>query len=173
MAPRKKKSDAPAQEVLPPDINQTSLPLAPIQPASLIEEYFTLKSHDETQSKLFQEYIGPTRQRMEEIKSTLHAAAIAQKVNGFPTDSGTAYLSTIVNYRIDPDSNYTNGEGRISAGRDALLDWMLDNWDDYGSEGAQINVSKDVVDKWMQEHEGAPPPGLKIEQLIRCNIKRS
>lgn len=179
MAARRKPRVDPAQIDLEEKIAETPA-LPPAAKASdLIAEFFTLKDHSETQSKAFAEYLKPTNARMEEIRQTLHAMAIEGGVNGFPTDSGTAYLSTILNHTIDPESTYTNAEGRVSQGRDALLDWALDHWEDYGSEGLQIGISKAVVDKYMQdrandnEYRGKPPPGLKLSELIRLNIRRS
>lgn len=137
-------------------------------PSALIGEYHTLNDHAAAESKRFQEYLKPAVERIELIRQALHAKALAQKVNGFPTDEGTAYLSTIVSHKIDPDSTYKD-----ASGRDALLDWMLDNWDKYGSEGLMLNVSKAVVDAYMQENDGKPPPGLKLESMQRVNIKRS
>jgi hypothetical protein len=185
MAPRKKKTE-PAPEGQQLDIEQAIdsvetpfATLAKITPEALIKEFLTLKSHAESEGKRFAEYIKPTADRMNLIKASLHARALAGKVNGFPTDEGTAYLSEIVSHRIDPESRYQTADGRVSTGRDALLDWLLDNWDEYGSEGIQLNVSKAIVEKWMEhttdeDHkDGAPPPGLKIEKFKQLNIKRS
>jgi len=177
MAPRKKKSDAPAPEQL--DIEQaiaaagTPDPASlPFDPAALIKEFNATKAHVEAESKRFGEYMKPYNDRMEAIRQELHAKALEQKVNGFPTDEGTAYLSEIVSYKIDPEAQYLTADGRTSTGRDALLDWMLDNWDAYGSEGAMISVSKAVAEKW-QEENGAPPPGTKTDKLVRINIRKS
>lgn len=189
MAPRKKKSEpaasAPAGAQL--DIEQaiadvTTVALEAmlqITPQDLIKEFLTLKAHAESEGKRFTEYMKPTVDRMKLIQSSLHARALASKVNGFPTDEGTAYLSTITSHKIDPESSYISSEGRTSTGRDALLDWMLDNWDQYGSAGIQLNVSKDIVDKWREatqseEHpNGVPPPGLKLDSFQQLNIRRS
>ncbi len=177
MAPRKKKADTPAPEQL--DIEQAIAAagppdpvLLPFNPAALIKEFNTLKANVEQQLKAFGEYLKPTNDRMESIRQELHAKALEQKVNGFPTDEGTAYLSEIVSFKIDPEAQYQTVDGRTSTGRDALLDWMLDNWDAYGSEGAMINVSKAVAEKWQEEH-GTPPPGTKTDKLVRINIRKS
>ena len=117
---------------------------------------------------------------MEAIRQTLHAKALAEKTNGFPTDAGTAYLSVIDSYKIDPETApYQSQDGRVSTGRDALLDWMLDNWEDYGSEGILLGIAKPVVEKYIdatkdeQHPTGMLPPGLKKETLVRININKS
>lgn len=181
MAARKKKPAAdPAQTDIEEAIaEKPQVDYSLLKPADLIAEFHTLKAFAEEKSKLFAEYIKPTNTRMEEIRQLLHGKALFDKVNGFPTDAGTAYLSTIVTHQIDPESTYTNAEGRTSVGRDALLDWLLDYWDDYGSEGMQLNVSKEIIQKWMDDHtddpawNDKPPPGLKLDRFKRINIKQS
>lgn len=175
MAPRKKKVEAdPAQTDLEEVIAAAPAPVdySTVKPDSLIAEYHLLKAHSEEQSKKFAEYLKPTNKRIEEIRQLLHGKALHDGVNAFSTDNGTSYLAKITSHTIDPESTYTSEEGRVSTGRDALLDWLLDNWDDYGSEGAQVNVSKAIVDKWMEE-KGKPPPGLKITSFTRMNINKS
>lgn len=148
-----------------------------VKPAELIAEFHLLKAHAEEQSKKFSEYLKPTNTRMEEIRQLLHGKALHEGVNAFSTDNGTAYLSRIVTHKIDPESEYTNVEGRVSRGRDALLDWLLDNWDDYGSEGMILNVSKDIIQKWLDDNRDDPEwndksvPGIKLDTLVRLNIK--
>lgn len=181
MPPRKKKAADPAQTDLEEAIAETApqLDFSKVKPAELIAEFLLLKAHSEESGKKYQEWIKPTTTRMETIRQLLHGKLLQDDVNGFPTDNGTAYLSTIVTHTIDPESEYTSQEGRVSRGRDALLDWLLDNWDDYGSEGIQVGVSKDIVERWMNDHvndeawNGRPPPGLKLDSLKRVNIKKS
>lgn len=175
MAARAKKKPEPATITASGgqiDIEQ-AIALTIFNPSALIAEWHGLKAHAEIQQKAFSEYLRPTLERMEAIKQELHAKALEQKVNGFPTDEGTAYLSEIVSHKFDPESKYVSADNRVSTGRDAVLDWLLDNWDEYGSEGIQLNVSKPIVDRWREEHDGKPPPGLKIETMLRLNIKKS
>ena len=178
MAPRKKRGNAtPDAQV--EQINSAINPEEVKRPAEeLIAEYHLLKEHEEKQAKNFSDYIKPTRDRMEAIKMTLHAKALAEKTNGFPTDAGTAYLSVIDSYKIDPESMYKN-EDRTSTGRDALLDWLLDYWDAYGSEGLQLGIAKAVVEKYIddtkteEQPNGLLPPGLKKETFVRMNINKA
>lgn len=182
--PARKKKAAPVVDEGQMDLEKAIAQKPPvdfgtIKPAELIAEFHLLKAHAEEQSKKFSEYLKPTNTRMEEIRQLLHGKALHDKVNGFPTDAGTAYLSTIVTHKIDPESSYTSQEGRTSTGREALLDWLLDYWDDYGSEGMQLNVSKDIIEKWMSDKRDdpqwndKPPPGLKLDSFKRINIKQS
>lgn len=156
MAPRKKAAAKPVD-------------LTPANPGDLVAEYHKLNDHFKVQQDGFNEAMKPCRERIEEIRSTLHKMALDQRVKSFKTDAGTAYLSEIVVHKIDPEG----APYKDATGRDALLDWMLDNWDEFGNEGMQLNISKAIVDKWRASHDGAPPPGLKLDTQLRLNINRS
>lgn len=182
MSARKKKAPVadPAQTDLEQAIaEKAQVDFSKVKPAELIAEYQLLKGEDEEKSKMFADFIKPMRTRMEEIKQLLHGKALHDGVNAFSTDNGTAYLSRITSHKIDPDAEYTSLEGRTVKGRDALLDWLLDYWEEYGSEGIQLNVAKEIVERWMSDHVDDPEwngkgvPGLKFETFVRCNIKSS
>ena len=175
MAPRKKPVQPDPAQL---DIEQ-AIAAVEFQPAALIKEHLTLKAYVEGEQKRLSDFLKPSVERMQACKAQLHAKALEQKVNGFPTDEGTAYLSEITNHAIDPESGYTNADGRQSFGRDALLAWMLENWDDYGSEGMLLGITKPIVEKWRDATKseelpnGVTPPGLKLTTDIRLNIKKS
>ena len=185
MPPRKQKAAAPdpAQTDLEDAITQADEPrqidYSKVKPDALIAEWNLVKKEVEDKTKLFNDFMKPMRDRMEEIKQLLHGKILHDGVNAFSTDNGTAYLSRIVTHTIDPEASYTSMEGRTSKGRDALLDWLLDYWDEYGSEGIQLGVSKEIIARWMGDHvndpewNDKPPPGLKLDVLVRCNIKAS
>lgn len=185
MPARKKKpvvdpAQADIEEAIDKVVAAATVDYSLIKPADLIAEYHTLDAFADEQQKKFGAYIKPTRDRIEEIRQLLHGKLLHEGVNGFPTDNGTAYLSHIMNHTIDPESSYTSKEtGRVSYGRDALLDWALDNWDEYGGEGLQININKATVEKWMNDHvndpewNDKPVPGIKLNAFLRLNIKKS
>jgi hypothetical protein len=182
MPPRKRKAEPAPEQLL--DIEdaiseQEEIDYSKVKPAELIAEHLLLKKEVEDKTKIFNAFIEPMSTRMEAIRQLLHGKALHDGVNAFSTDNGTAYLSRIVSHKIDPEAEYTSLEGRVSRGRDALLDWLLDNWEEYGSEGIQVGVSKDIVERWMNDKvddpqwNDKPPPGLKLDVLVRCNIKKS
>jgi hypothetical protein len=129
-------------------------------PHDLIVEHFKLEDWLEAESKRFAEHIKPVKARMEAIKQTLLAMAIEQKVDGFPTEAGTAYKSTIMNPSIES--------------RETYLDFVLDNWEACGNEMLQLRAPNvDSVRNYMQDHDGDLPPGVKTANLVRMNIRRS
>lgn len=142
----------------------------------LISEYFRLDEWVKAENKRFAEHMKPCKDRMEAITSKLHEKLIAlgggDKAN-ISTDAGTAYISNILNVAIDPDAEKFTLDGRESAGREALLDFALANWDEIGSELLLVQPQKDAVKRWMEEHDGRPPPGLRVSWFARMNLRRS
>lgn len=172
MAPRKPKP-APEQADIEDAIKAT---LPNVTPADLIGEYRKIDDWADVQDKAYAAHMKPHRDRMEQIKQTLHAMAIEQHVNGFPTDNGTAYISEIRNHKIDPEAppyvREEDGTLKESHGRDAVLDLLLDNWDRYGNEFLVLSLPKAFIDQYIQDN-GHPPPGVSISTLQRLNIRKS
>lgn len=143
----------------------------------LIAEYHKLDAYMDAQLAALTEFLKPTREKVERIKTELQTRLIQNKANRIATDFGTAYLSTITNHKIDPAGlpyvrRDPGGETVTSTGRDAVIDWLFENWDEYGNEGIQVGVSKDIVNKYI-EKENKPPPGLTISTFKRLNINKA
>jgi len=143
----------------------------------LITEHFDLQDKIKEANKRVAELLAPHKARLEAIDAELHAMLNAlgtgDKAN-LSTDAGTAYISNLLNVGIDPDSeSYVNSEGEKQIGRMALLDWALENWATYGADILMVQAQKDTVRRYMEDHEGRPPPGLKISWFRKVNIRRS
>lgn len=110
-------------------------------------------------SKQFVERLAPYKERLEEINNRLLALSNSQKWESFRAESGTAYRSTLLNTSIES--------------RDALLDFCLENWEAIGGEMLLVSAQKDAVRRWMDEHDGQPPPGIKTSFWTRINVRRS
>jgi len=150
-------------------------PLPPSPASDLIGEYVRNDDWIAAQDKAYGEHMKPMRDRQEAIKQQLHEKLLAEggKDASFKTDHGTAYISNIMNTKIDVDAApFTNADQTISRGREAVLDFCLNNWDEIGNEMLQIGVTKDAVKQWI-EKTGAPPPGVSISHFARVNIRRS
>lgn len=169
---RARKTAPPAQT----DIEEAiaAAPPLPVVPAiDLITEYREIETWAEAQDKAYAEFMKPRRDRMNEIKQQLLAMALAQKVNSFPTDAGTAYISEGITAKVDPNTApYKNERGEEVTGREALLDFFLENWEKYGAEYAQIGITLDGVKAFIAEHR-KPPPGIAIQQWQRLNIRKT
>jgi hypothetical protein len=143
----------------------------------LIAEHFDLQDKIKEANKRVAELLEPHKARLEAIDAELHAMLNAlgtgDKAN-LSTDAGTAYLSHLLNVSVDPDAlAYTNASGENQVGRMALLDFALENWNEIGADLLLVQPQKDAVRKWMDEHNGQPPPGLKVGWFTRVNVRRS
>lgn len=129
---------------------------------TLIAENFKIEDNLKAAQAKLAEWCAPHKVRIKEIEDELFRRLAERQANSTPTDAGTAYISNIVNFPI--------------ADRMAVLDFMLDNWDqpDWGG-GAMMtfNVTKEAVKQYMDAHNGQLPPGLSISHFSRLNIKRS
>lgn len=173
--PRAKKADKISVIANAPGVitSASAVEVTPMSPAELIAEHRKLEAFADAQTKAFTEHMKPHVERMAEIKQQLLEFLLAQKARNISTDEGTAYISTIVSHKIDPAAAaYLNDRGEAVQGREAVLDWSLENWDKYGNEGLQINLAKAVVEQVIQD-TGAPPPGLVISQFQKVNIRKS
>jgi hypothetical protein len=144
---------------------------------ALIQEHFALQDKIKAANKQLADFIAPWKKRLEEIDGelmqALNALGTGDKAS-ISTDVGTAYLSHLLNIGIDPEASpYVNEAGQEQLGRMALLDFALEAWDEIGSELLLIQPQKDAVKRWMDEHEGVPPPGVKTSWFTRVNVRRS
>jgi hypothetical protein len=151
----------------------------PIKPTAeeLITEHFDLQDKIKEANKRVAELLAPHKARLEAIDAELHAMLNAlgtgDKAN-LSTDAGTAYLSHLMNVSVDPEAPaYTNASGENQVGRMALIDFALENWNEIGADLLLVQPQKDAVRKWMDDHNGQPPPGLKVGWFTRVNVRRS
>lgn len=150
-------------------------PAATQSAEQLIVEHFRLKAHLDAESAKFTEFCKPFRERMDEIDNAILGLFNTQGLDKVSCDAGTAYKSTLMNTSVTADETqaFQNPDGTVSKGREAVLDYCLANWDQIGNELLMIGVQKDAVKRHMEEHNGAPPPGVKIGFFSRINYRKS
>lgn len=180
--PRTRRQVPPASDPAQTDIEDAIKATPSVSPADLIKEHQELKAWKDAQTKAFNEFMKPHNDKLEQISNQLLQMALDQKVNGFPTEFGTGYISQGIAHKVDPNAaaTWTNPDtGEVETGREALLDWMLAHWEQYGAEWGQISIGIDGVKAYMEatkseEHpEGLLPPGISIERWKRFNIRKS
>jgi len=131
----------------------------PIDIASLVAQYQQIKLHLEQQSAQFAAYCKPYNEQIEQIGTTIQAAMIEQGVKSVKTDTGTAYLSTIVTPKITD--------------KEKFLDFVLADWDKYGAM-LQIGApQKAALQEYMDENDNRLPPHVDISSFTRINIRRA
>jgi hypothetical protein len=124
----------------------------------LIAENFKLEDELKATQKQFDEWAKPYKARVKEIETTLFGRLHERHADSTSTDSGTAYISTLMNTKVEEVAK--------------LFDFLADNWDEFGAD-IQLNLSKDAVRRYMDENNGLVPPGMSISHFQRLNIRRS
>jgi len=156
MPPRKKPVEPAA--VLP---GQMPLPLnhnSDISDDALIAENFKIEDLIKAAQAKFNEWKKPHDERLKEIEDTLFARLAERKADSTKTDSGTAYISNIMNSKVEST--------------ETLFDWAAEHWADVGDE-VKINIPISVVREHMENNNGMVPPGMSVSHYSRLNIKRS
>lgn len=129
---------------------------------ALIAENFRIEDNLKAAAAKLAEWSAPHKAKLKEIEDELFRRLAERQADSTRTDAGTAYISNITNFKIEQ--------------REAILDFMLDAWDqpDWGGNTMMtFNVTKDAVKQYMDAHNGQLPPGLSISHFSRLNIKRS
>lgn len=186
MARPKKTVSEPAQTDIEDAIkakkDQLLAELRTQTPADLIKRYRELDAWMDEQTKKLSEFLAPHREITNAINAVMLEKALAEQVNSFSTEFGTAYISKGFSYKVDPNaqSQYVDPTtGEISTGREALLDWALANWDDYGAPYLAVTLPADGVKAYAeatkndQHPEGLLPPGITAERWMRLNIRKA
>ena len=123
----------------------------------LIAEHNRIDDWVKKESKRFEEYCKPHKERLREIEQQLHDYMLEQKVQNVKGQSGTAYLSRILTLKVE--------------NRENLLDFAVEHWDEIGNALLLISAQKEAVRQYMDEHDGTPPPGVSTDYFIKCNVR--
>ncbi len=141
--------------------------------ASLVARYIALRDWIAGEKKRFDEHLKASQDEMDGIENDFLRRLNERGTNSSPTDYGTAYKVNQLNVKVSPEGpSYTSSDGEVLSGRDALLTFALDNWETIGDEMLMISAQKDAVKKYITD-TNANPPGVKTEQFVKINIKRS
>lgn len=156
-----------------PPVGAIAVPKVELTAEQLITEHNKLEEHIKAETKRFADFMKPHKDRLEAIGNELLALSNLQKWDSIKTDAGTAYRSTLLNVSVSPDGLPYTVNSQDHVGREALLDFALDHWDDVGNDLLLVSAQKDAVRKYMEANEGKPPPGVKVGWFTRINIRKS
>lgn len=120
----------------------------------LISRYFELEAVLKIREENRALEDKPFKDGLTVIKNVLQQRLIERGANHTATDSGTAYLSDILNVKVTD--------------RQQFLAYVLAEGDDMLLASAQ----KDAVKTYLQLH-GAHPPGVETSVFTKLNIRRS
>jgi cytochrome b involved in lipid metabolism len=121
----------------------------------LIEQYFKLDAYVSRREEILKEELKAYNEGITTIKNALMQRLIERGANHTATDTGTAYLSDILNVKVTD--------------RAAFLKYALNGGEDMLLASAQ----KDAVKTYMQIHPGENPPGVETSVFTKLNIRRS
>jgi hypothetical protein len=121
----------------------------------LIAKHNELMAFLEGEAEAFDKTMKPYREGIEAIKGAILGMLQEQGVQNFKTDHGTAYQVTIMSAKVDNRVDFLN---HVKQGAWDMLD---------------ARALKEPVKDWLDAHNGVPPPGVKIDFVTKCNIRRT
>ena len=124
----------------------------------LVERYLAIKTHVAAVKAVHEAELQPYEAGMATIENEFLRRLNERGADNTKTDAGTAYKSTINNYKV--------------VDRDKFLKFCVDNWKTDGAEMLHVSATKDAVRAYMQM-SAYPPPGIEPSSIVRVNIRRS
>lgn len=126
---------------------------------ALVEQYFKIKDHLETETKKFTAWAKPYRDGMEAFENELLRRLNEQDCQNFATDAGTAYKSTTMRPKV--------------VDRDKFLQFCTDHWDELGSEMLLVSAQVDSVKRYLDDNQDPGAIGIETTFNTRVNLRRS
>ena len=122
----------------------------------LIAKHFELEAVLKQREEVRDKKDKPYKDAVISIKAVLQQRLIERGANHTATDSGTAYLSDILNVKVADRIQFLAFVASDPQGEDMLL----------------ATAQKDAVKTYMQMHEGRTPPGIETSVFTKLNIRR-
>lgn len=124
--------------------------------ADYIGKYIALRNTVAALTAEHEERVKPYAEAMQAIEG-----AVTEEINrlggeSVKTDQGTAYRSTLLAVKV--------------ADRELFMDFIFDG----RREGFLTSaVAKEAVKEWLDEHNGALPPGIDVTYIYRTNFRKA
>jgi hypothetical protein len=125
----------------------------------LIKYSNELKDFKTKEDARFKEYMAPTQKMIAQIEAVIGKMFVDQNIKNLKTEFGTAYVSVLMNYKIE--------------NRELFLKSCLDNWTTFGGALLSVGSTVEPIKQFMEANNGSPPPGMAISWFSRINIRRS
>lgn len=146
--------------------------IAEIPDGDMIKQYLALRAAKKAIEERHAAELKPYTDGMELISNLMLARLNDRKAQNTSTPEGTAYKSQTIKPKI--------------ADRQKFIAFCVDQWDQWG-DMMMVSAQVDAVRRWLEHYEnvergggdwdpgkdGYKIPGVEIDYLIRCNIKRS
>jgi len=125
----------------------------------LVAEYLQIRDYQAKESKRFEEYLKPGRDRLSEIENQLMELLNAQGGKSLKTEHGTCYKSVIVTPKI--------------VDREKYLDVVPENYETWGAGMLQLaKPKKESIDEYMESNGGKLPEGVECSTYVRLNVMK-
>lgn len=124
--------------------------------AALVEQYIKLRDKKAAMKKAYEESLEPYDKALDSIEGVMHKRLLERGADSVRTEFGTAFKSTLTKYRV--------------ADKDAFKGFVIENraWNLLSAD-----VDKDAAIEWAKEHEGVPPPGVDVTQIIDVKFRKA
>jgi hypothetical protein len=142
----------------------------------LVQHFIQLDDWVKAEKKRFDNFMEAPKQELDVIRNEFLRRLNERGSDSTKTECGTAYKSRLLNVSVTPEDTVPyqrDPNAPVSTGREALLDFALDNWETIGNELLLIDAQKDSVRKYMEENNGLPPPGVRAVPFIKVNVRRA
>jgi len=122
----------------------------------IIARYIAMRDYLAQRQEAFDAEIKPYKEGMDALAGMVQLELNQRGEESVKTEAGTAYLSKTMTVKVKD--------------RHALFDFIRES-DEFDLLTAA--VAKDAVQQYMDEHQGAMPPGVEAAYFTRCNFRRA
>jgi hypothetical protein len=128
--------------------------------AQLIEQSLKLRDWMDAETERFNSFLKPHNEQREAIANEINRRMIEQQVDNFTVKGiGTAFKQIRNAYKSEDKTSF--------------LDWVLDNWDQWGAMLQIGNPQADAVKSYMDSNSGQLPPTVTNTPTMQVHIRRS
>lgn len=123
----------------------------------MIAKHNELKDFVEKADETYATHMKPYKDGMRAIETTIGVMLQQQNMQNFSAEgAGTAYLKHGLSVKVDNRVDFLK----------FVVEQQQWNFLDAG-------VLKDPVKDWLDKNNGVPPPGIKVEPFVKCQIRRT
>ena len=127
----------------------------------LIAAYRNIRTKIDEDTKAFAEVMAPLKAKLEMIDGVMLKVLEASGTKSMATESGTAFKKKSESIKVEDKAAFTQ----------FVIDKMAtDGADAFGY--MTCAASKTVILEFMEDHDGALPPGIKYDSFITVQVRK-
>lgn len=138
--------------------------------SDLIVKALELKDFVSAEEKEVDARLKPYKDGIVAIEQEILRQLQEQGVQNFKTEFGTAYQASQLSVKVDNPGDFRQFVvgGDIFNEFGDFVETAAPHW-----EFADLRCLKEPVKDWLDQNHGVTPPGVRVEQFVKCNIRRS